>query len=271
MSRAGSFTISGATALVTGATGGIGQAIARALSARGARLLLTGRRQDELERIAGELGGSAVVADLAAAEEVERVASAAVAAGVDVFVANAALPATGLLLDLTAGDVDRMLEVNLRAPIALAHRLAPGMAARGRGHMVFISSLSGKAANPASSLYSATKFGLRGFALGLREDLRPRGVGVSVVAPGFIRDAGMFAESGIRLPPGVGTRTPEQVADAVVTAIRRNRIEVDVAPAGLRLGAAFASVAPGVAARGARLMGSHRIATDMAERQRGEH
>jgi short-subunit dehydrogenase len=270
VSPADSFTITGSTVLVTGATGGIGQAIGRALRAQGARLLLTGRRQSELEQLAGELGGSAIVADLAHREEVERLASAAVAAGVEVLVANAALPASGLLLELTADEVDRMLEVNLRAPIALAHRLAPAMAARGRGHMVFISSLSGKAANPASSLYSATKFGLRGFALGLREDLRPRGVGVSVVAPGFIRDAGMFADTGLRLPRGVGTRAPEQVADAVVTAIQRNRIEVDVAPTGLRLGAAFASVAPGAAAWGARLMGSHRIAADMAERQRGE-
>ena len=95
-------------------------------------------------------------------------------ATVDVLVANAALPATGELSEFTQEQIDRMLEVNLRAPIALAHALAPGMVARGRGHMVFISSLSGKSANPASSLYSATKFGLRGFALSLREDLRRR-------------------------------------------------------------------------------------------------
>jgi short-subunit dehydrogenase len=264
-----SFTISGSIALVTGATGGIGGAIARSLSAQGARLIVSGRRQDELERIAGELGGRAIAADLADREDVGRLASAAVAAGVDVLVANAALPATGLLTELTAEEIDRMLDVNLRAQIALAHALAPAMAARGRGHMVFMSSLSGKAANPASSLYSATKFGLRGFALGLREDLRGSGVGVSVVAPGFIRDAGMFANTGLRLPPGVGTRSAEEVAAAVLRAIRRNRAEVDVAPAGLRVGAAFASVAPGAAAWGARLMGSHRIAAEMAERQRG--
>ena len=71
---------------------------------------------------------------------------------------------------------------------------------RGHGHLVFISSLSGKVASPASSIYSATKFGLRGFALGLREDLAPHGVGVSVVLPGFIRDAGMFAEAAVKLP-----------------------------------------------------------------------
>ena len=104
------------------------------------------------------------------------------------------------------------------------------MAQRGRGHLVFISSLSGKAATPGSSVYSATKFGLRGFAQGLRGDLRGAGVGVSVVFPGFIRDAGMFAESGTELPAFVGTSTPEDVADGVLRAIERNRGEVDVAP-----------------------------------------
>ena len=262
--------LSTSTALVTGATGGIGQAIARALRAEDARLILTGRRRGQLERIAGELGATPIVADLADRRDVGRLGDDAVAAGVDVLVANAALPASGLLQDLSTDDLDRMLDVNLRAPIALARALGPVLAERGGGHLVFISSLSGKAASPASSMYAATKFGLRGFALGLREDLQPYGVGVSVVAPGFIRDAGMFAETGVRLPPGVGTRSPEDVAAAVVMAIRRNRAEIDVAPAGLRLGAAFAAVAPGTAARGARLVGSHRIATAMAERQRGE-
>src|ERR1700689_1994794 len=96
---------------------------------------------------------------------------------------------------------------------------APAMVARGPGHLVFVSSLSGKAAAPASSVYSATKFGLRGFALALRQDLRPHGVGVSLVSPGFIRGAGMFAETGLKLPPGTGTRTPGDVGAAVIRAI----------------------------------------------------
>ena len=114
-----------------------------------------------------------------------------------------------------------MLEVNLRAPVALARALIPGMIDRGAGHLVFISSLQGKAATPAAPLYLATKFGLRGFALGMREDLRGHGIGVSTVFPGFIRDAGMFATSGVRLPPGVGTRSPEDVADACSRGDRR--------------------------------------------------
>src|SRR5581483_87270 len=96
------------------------------------------------------------------------------------------------------------------------------------------------------------------------------GVGVSVIAPGFIRDAGMFAKTDVKLPPGVGTRTPQDVADAVVRAIEHNRAEVDVAPLGLRAGAAFGSVAPGLAGWVSDKLGSAQIARQMAERQRHE-
>jgi short-subunit dehydrogenase len=146
------------------------------------------------------------------------------------------------------------------------------MIARGSGHMVFVSSLAGKAASPASSIYSATKFGLRGFALGLREDLRPHGVGVSVIVPGFIRNAGMFADAGVKLrgPARLmaGTRSAEDVAAAVLRAIERNRAEIDVAPLSLRLGASFAGLAPGIASAASRWLGSEKIALELAEGQR---
>jgi short-subunit dehydrogenase len=253
--------------LVTGATGGIGHAIARAFAARGASLILTGRRVDVLAPLAEELGGTALACDLASRDDVDRLAREANEAEIDVLVANAALPASGVLTELSQEEIDRMLEVNLRAPVALARAIAPGMIARRRGHFAFISSLSGKAGAPASSIYSATKFGLRGFALGLREDLHPAGVGVSTVFPGFIRDAGMFADAGIRLPRGIGTKTPEQVAAAVLRAIERNRAEIDVAPAGLRLGASFAGVAPQIAAAVSRRAGSDKIAAELAANQ----
>jgi short-subunit dehydrogenase len=252
--------------LVTGATGGIGQAIARAFAARGAQLLLTGRRCEVLEPLAGELGARSLVCDLSRREEVERLMREA--GDLDVLVANAALPASGLLTDLTQDQIDRMLEVNLRAPVALAHGLAPAMIARGRGHLVFISSLAGKAASPASSIYSATKFGLRGFALGLREDLRGHEVGVSVVVPGFIRDAGMFADAGMRLPRWIPTRAPAEVAAAVIRAVEHNQAEVAVAPISLRVGASFATVAPAVAAAVSRRLGGERVAFGLAEGQR---
>jgi short-subunit dehydrogenase len=251
--------------LVTGATGGLGHAIARAFAARGADLLLSGRRAEVLAPLASELGARTLSCDLGDRDAVA--ALAAQAADADVLVLNAALPASGELAELSQEQIDMMLEVNLRAPIALARAVLPGMVDRRRGHMVFVSSLSGKAASPASSMYSATKFGLRGFALALREDLHGAGVGISVVLPGFIRDAGMFADAGISLPFGVGTRAPEDVADAVIRCVEHNRAEITVAPAGLRLGASFAGLAPGLAAQFSRRLGSDKIATELAANQ----
>jgi short-subunit dehydrogenase len=144
------------------------------------------------------------------------------------------------------------------------------MIARGTGHLAFMSSLNGRVASPLSSVYSATKFGLRGFAHGIRQDLRPHGVGVTVVMPGFISDAGLFADAGVKLPPGVGTRSPAAVAAALIRAIERNRSEVDVAPFGLRVGATIAGVAPGLAASVTRLAGGERIASQLAAGQRNK-
>jgi uncharacterized protein len=258
--------LQGSTVLLTGATGGIGQAIARALDAQGARVLLTARRADQLDRIAAELGGrpETLPADLTydAGALVER------AGAVDVLVANAALPASGPIDDFTPEQIDRALDVNLRAPIQLARALLPGMVERGGGHVVFVSSLSGKVASVGSSLYSATKFGLRGFASGLREDLHGTGVGVTVVFPGFVSDAGMLADSGVRLPRWVGTRTADQVAEAVVRGIERDRAEIDVAPLSLRAGALAGSVAPGTFARVQRRLGSAKLSERIAEGQK---
>jgi short-subunit dehydrogenase len=252
--------LAGRSVLLTGATGGLGHAIARRLRAQGAELVLTGRRTEVLEPLAVETGARSVAVDLADAAAVERLAREH--AGVDVLVSNAGLPGSGLLTSFSLEEIDRALAVNLRAPMVLARVLSEGMVARGSGHLVFMSSLSGKVGTPRTPVYSATKFGLRGFAQSLREDLRPIGVGVSAIFPGFVRDAGMFHDTGTRLPPGVGTVSPEDVADAVVRAIERNRGEVDVAPVGLRAGAKAAGLAPDLAATVQRKLGGHRIAED---------
>lgn len=258
--------LAGRRVLLTGATGGIGHAIARALTAQGATTVLTGRRAELLEPLAVEIGGRAVACDLADPAAVERLL--ADAGEIDVLIANAALPASGRIDVLSVEEIDAALAVNLRAPIVLARALSGPMAARRSGQLVFVSSLAGKAASSGGSLYSATKFGLRGFALGLREDLRPHGVGVSVIFPGFIRDAGMFHESGAKLPPGVGTKTPEQVARAVLTAIDDDRAEIDVAPLALRLGAAFAGLAPETASTVQRKLGSDGVSDAIVKGQR---
>jgi short-subunit dehydrogenase len=237
--------LSGRRALLTGATGGLGRAIAQALAERGAQLTLSARSAEALQALAAELPGDghrALPADLAEPGAAERLA--AEAADTEVLVANAGLPGAGWLADFSAEEVKRGLRVNLEAPMLIARALYPPMLEAGSGHLVFVSSLSGKAASPRSSIYNATKFGLRGFALALRADLAPSGVGVSLVSPGFIRDAGMFADAGSKPPPGMGTGTPQQVGNAVAKAIERNKAEITVAPLPQRAAAHFALMNP---------------------------
>ena len=258
--------LGGRTALVTGASGGLGQAIARALVRRGADVVLSARRVEVIEPLAAELRGRAVPCDLADRDSPARLIEQA--GPVDVLVANAGVPGSGLIDSLSVEDIDRALDVNLRAPMILARLMCEGMAERGGGQIVFVSSLNGMVGAARTSVYSATKFGLRGFAQGLREDLRPRGVGVSTILPGFIRDAGMFHDSGGKVPGYVGTKTPADVADAVVSAIEHDRAEVVVAPPALRAGTAIAGLAPDLAARVQRRLGADRIAAEITGGQR---
>ncbi len=258
--------ISGSTVLLTGATGGIGNAIAGALADRGANLIVTGRRGDMLEKLAAKHGGRAVVVDLAVREEVDRLAKEA--GQVDILVANAGLPASGTLESFSVQEIDRALDVNLRAPMVLARELAPAMVSKGRGHLLFMSSLFGKLTSSGASVYCASKYGLRGFAGSLRADLRDAGVGVSVVFPGVVREAGMFADAKVDVPKAVGTSSPDDVAHAVVNAIERNRGEVDVAPLPARLLAPFGGVAPELFSALSRRVGAGGIIAKVAEGQR---
>jgi short-subunit dehydrogenase len=260
--------LSGARVLLTGASGGIGNAIARALHARGASLAITGRRADALESLKGELGDrvDVLVADLAKHEDVATLPERAGA--VDVLVANAGLPGSGDLVDFSPTEVDRAIDVNLRAPMQLTLALLPGMKERGRGHLVFVSSLAGKVPAAGSTVYSATKFGLRGFGDSIHDELHDTGVGATTVFPGFISDAGMFAESGVKLPTGVGTKTPEDVANAVIEGIEKNRSEIDVAPIAVRATGKLAGLAPGVVTGMNRRFGGRDVAAGLAEGQR---
>ena len=262
--------LEGKRLLLSGATGGLGRAIAEELANNGAGLVLSSRKKEQLEELARSLPGGpgrheVVVADLANPGAAEQLASDA--GNVDGLVANAALPATGRLESFSADEVQRALRVNFESPILLGRALAPELAKKGEGHLVFISSLAGKVGSPRSSLYNATKFGVRGFAFGLREDLHPHGIGVSIVSPGFVREAGMFHDAGSKPPPGLGTTTPKKVARAVVRAITRNRNEITVAPRRQRILTEFGYRHPGFAARVQRRGGADRIAEDLAAGQ----
>lgn len=252
--------------LITGATGGLGAALARAFAERGARLTLSGRRAEDLQRLAADVGARAVSADLSDPASPARLL--AEAGPVDVLVAAAAVPASGPLWEYTTDELDRALAVNLRAPVLLAKLATESMRERGTGgHVVFLSSLSGKSASARMALYNATKFGLRGFALALREDLRPYDIGVSSILPGPVRDAGMFADSGVRVPR-LATRTAAQVARATVRAVERNRGEVVVAPLPLRAVTVLGAVAPAASATLARRTGNDAMMDAVSEGQR---
>jgi short-subunit dehydrogenase len=242
--------LAGATVLLTGATGGLGRAIAKALAERDATLILSARKAEALEQLASELPGGdhrIAPADLSQPGAATRLATDA--GEFDVLIANAGLRGAGALTDYSDEQIEAAIRVNLEAPVRMARAVMERMTDRGSGHMVFIASLAGKAASPRSSLYNATKFGLRGFALGLRVDLAPKGVGVSLVSPGFVRDAGMFAKSGAKPPPGLGTTTPERVSAAVVRAIEDDKMEIAVAPLQQRIGAHLALAAPALGLR----------------------
>jgi short-subunit dehydrogenase len=262
--------LEGKRILLSGATGGIGRAIAEELAGNGARLILSSRKGDDLKELARSLPGGArrhkvIVADLAKHGAAAKLAEDS--GNVDGLVANAALPASGKLEHFTPNEVERAVRVNFESPILIAQVIAPKLAKRGEGHLVFISSLAGKVGSPSASLYNATKFGLRGFTFGLREDMRPHGVGVSVVSPGFVRGAGMWADAEVDPPPMIGTTTPQKVAKAVVRAIERNRNEITVAPLRQRFIAEIGYRHPEFAGRVQRRGGADRIAGELAAGQ----
>lgn len=245
----------GRQVVVTGAAGGIGAATCRLLAQRGARLVLTGRNQRALDQLAAELGAEVVVADLTRDVDVERLAG--VAAGADALVLNAGVGDDPPLAEVTPADIDGVLATNLRAPMVLATAFAQTHVAAGTpGALVFVGSVAGVTATPGTRLYNASKFGLRGFALALHQELHGTGVTATHVAPGFIRDAGMFANSGMELPPGVRTSPPEAVATGVARAITRGPAELFVAPTELRLAATMSSMAPAMGAAILRRLGA---------------
>jgi 3-oxoacyl-[acyl-carrier protein] reductase len=187
------FRLDGKTALVTGATGGIGEAIARAMHAQGATVALTGRREAELARVAAELGERVhvVPADLSDPEAPARLVEAVEAATgrLDILVNNAGF--TRDMLALRMGDADwaAVLEVDLNAPFRLARAALRGMLKRRAGRVISIASIVGVTGNAGQANYAAAKAGLIGMSKSLAQEVAPRGVTVNVIAPGFVKSA----------------------------------------------------------------------------------
>jgi NAD(P)-dependent dehydrogenase (short-subunit alcohol dehydrogenase family) len=191
----------GRHALVTGASRGIGAAIARSLDAAGARVVLSARSEDDLRAVASSLHNDPVAlsADLLDPDETERLAADALAmldGRIDILVNNAgAVAGFGPAAALTADTVDGLLALNVRAPLLLAARLAPGMAERGGGCIVNVSSVLSDTGTPYSALYNTTKAALDGATRALAAELGPLGIRVNAVKPG--------ATAGTGLIPGV--------------------------------------------------------------------
>ena len=184
------FNLSGKTALVTGATGGIGGSIARALHAQGATVALSGTRKEVLEGLATELGSRAFVvpADLSSAESVEALVPAAEAAmgGVDILVNNAGLTRDGLFMRMKDEDWDLVLRVNLDAAFRLSRAAIRGMMKKRWGRIVTVTSVVGTTGNAGQANYAASKAGMIGFTKSIAKELGSRNVRCNAVAPGFI-------------------------------------------------------------------------------------
>jgi short-subunit dehydrogenase len=233
--------LSEATAIVTGASRGIGPYIAAALARRGVRLALTARDEADLGAVAGELRRAgatvvAIVADITSASDRHALVEAAQRdlGAVDVLVNNAGGDPQRRFHDLGEDELRAVLELNLTAPVLLSRLLLAGMLERGRGHVVNVSSMAGRTGFPTTEAYAAAKDGLIGFTRVLRADYRRSGVSASTLILGPVRDAGAGRrtadEVGLKLPPKAMMASPQAVARAAVRAIARDRAEVVVMP-----------------------------------------
>jgi 3-oxoacyl-[acyl-carrier protein] reductase len=185
------FDLSGRTALVTGATGGIGAALAKALHAQGAHVVLSGTRQAVLDEMAGELKDrvSVAAANLSDPESVDGLVGAAEAAAgapLDILVANAGITRDGLLMRMKDDDWDAVIRVNLESYFRLSRSAVKGMMKRRSGRIIGITSVVGVMGNPGQTNYAASKAGMIGFSKALAQEVGSRGITVNCIAPGFI-------------------------------------------------------------------------------------
>src|SRR5882757_3827718 len=221
------FDLTGKTALVTGATGGIGAAIARALHAQGAYVVLSGTRESVLEERAAELGSrtAAVPANLsesAAVDGLIEAAEAAAGAPIDILVANAGITKDGLLLRMKDDDWTEVLKVNLESYFRLSRAALRGMMRRRSGRIIGITSVVGVTGNPGQANYAASKAGMIGMSKALALEIASRNITVNCVAPGFVSTAmtdvltAEQREKGAAAVPMGRFGKPEEVAAAVV-------------------------------------------------------
>jgi 3-oxoacyl-[acyl-carrier protein] reductase len=221
------FRLDGKSALVTGASGGIGNAIAKALHAQGAEVVLSGTREEALQGLADELGSRAhvVTANLGDADSVAALAKTAeevATDGIDILINNAGVTRDGLMLRMKDEDWESVLNVNLTSGFRLSRALLRGMMKRRWGRIVGISSIVGATGNPGQANYAASKAGMVGFTKSLAQEVANRGITANIVAPGFIKTAMTDVldeaqhEKLLAGVPAGRLGTPEDIAASVV-------------------------------------------------------
>ncbi len=268
----------GTTAVLTGASRGIGVYIARALATEGVNLSLAARSEPELEAVRDELtalGVKVIVTrcDVTSADDrAELLARTQVELGpIDILVNNAGIETAADFESSDEADIMRTLDVNLIAAMLLTRSVLPGMLERGRGHIVNMASGAGKVGVPYAVAYATSKHGLVGFTNSLRSEYHRSPVGFSVVCPGFVSRTGMYArweDRGVKAPRIVGRSSPTKVADVVVGCIHKNRAEVLVNTPPVRPLVVLANIAPRSAPRMMKLFGYTRTFQRVADKER---
>ncbi|MBW4563651.1 MAG: SDR family NAD(P)-dependent oxidoreductase [Mojavia pulchra JT2-VF2] len=225
-------TITGKTVVLTGASGGIGEFIARALAKEQATVVGVSRSQEGLDRICAEVEaaggrGISIRFDVSKLEELPTLVQQIhqLVGSIDILINNAAIEKYRPFQDYTLEDTQSILTTNLLAPIELTRLVLPTMLDRNSGHIVNIASLAGKKGAPYNSIYSASKAGLIMWSDAIQQELAGTNVGVSVVCPGYT-DAGMFHVLDIKPPSAAHVAQPTEVADAVLQSIKQNQKEV---------------------------------------------
>lgn len=224
--------LTGKTAVVTGASSGIGAAVAEHLSSEGANVVLAARRKDKLDEVLSKMNGNAiaVVTDMTKKSEVDTLAEKAVEAfdGIDIYVNNAGAMLASRLQDGRTDDWDQMIDVNIKGVLYGINSALPGMLERSAGHIVNVASISGQEVNKVSAVYSATKFAVRALSMSMEKELARTGVRVTNISPGQV-------DTAIVTKPGDRKRLEsEDIANAVVYAVTQpdyvNVNEITVRP-----------------------------------------
>ena len=236
--------LDGKVVLVTGGSAGIGAAVVERLALAGAHVIVHGRDEARTTAVAGRAGGVPVVGDLVAPEAIAA-AALRVHGQIDVLVANAGVGWSGPFTRMPAAEIDRLVAVDLLAPLRLVRCLLPAMTERRSGHIALVGSIAGRTAVAGESVYAATKAALDIFAESLRLEVRGSGVTVSLTLPGVV-DTGFFAARGRPYDRKHPRPLPaEVVARALVDGIVNDRAEVWV-PGWLRVAPALRALAPGL-------------------------